>query len=123
MKEDLLELSVEKLNINGSLKYSDDRTAIFHFKNGIYYYYHHKKQYYRVRVNTVVVNKIVEEKQSKYDDNETFVNEYLDVKIVTVEKVYNFKVYPNSRIINDSRYGTMGRYVDSFLDLSSVKDK
>ena len=123
MKEDLLELSIEKLDINGSLKYSDDRTAIFHFENGIYYYYHHKKQYYRIRVNTVVVNKIVEEKQSKYDDSETFVNEYLDVKIVTVEKVYNFKVYPNSRIINDSRYGTIGRYVDSFLDLSSVVDK
>lgn len=123
MKEDLLELSIEKLDINGSLKYHDDRTAIFHFENGIYYYYHHKKQYYRVRVNTVVVNKIVEEKQSKYDENDTFVNEYLDVKIVTVEKVYNFKVYPNSRIINDSRYGTMGRYVDSFLDLSSVVDK
>lgn len=123
MKEDLFELSVEKLDINGSLKYSDDRTAIFHFENGINYYYHHKKQYYRVRVNTVVVNKIVEEKISKYDKNETFVNEYLDVKIVMTEKVYNFKVYPNSRIINDSRYGTMGRYVDSFLDLSSVVDK
>lgn len=121
MKEDLFELSVEKLNINGSLKYSDDRTAMFYFENGINYYYHHKKEYYRVRVNTVVVNKIVEEKQSKYDDNETFVNEYLDVKIVTVEKIYNFKVYPNSRIMSDSRYGTTGRYVDSFLDLSSVK--
>lgn len=121
MKEDLLELTVEKLDINGSLKYSDDRTAIFHFENGINYYYHHKKEYYRVRVNTVVVNKIVEEKISKYDENETFMNEFLDVKIVTVEKVYNFKVYPNSRIINDSRYGTIGRYVDSFLDLSSVE--
>ena len=123
MKEDLFELSVEKLNINGSLKYCDDRTAMFYFENGINYYYHHKKQYYRVRVNTVVVNKIVEEKQSKYDENETFLNEYLDVKIVTVEKVYNFNVYPNSRIMSDSRYGTMGRYVDSFLDLSSVVDK
>ena len=36
MKEDLLELTVEKLDINGSLKYHDDRTAIFHFENGIY---------------------------------------------------------------------------------------
>lgn len=111
---DIFSIAKDRLNINNSIKFSNDKVAIFYYEDEpIEYVCFYRHDTIRVIPKVVIVTNHI---NTRLDDfNNEIESEFVDVKVIIDEKNYNFKIYYNKIINNNIMFGSNGRYTTSYF--------
>lgn len=115
---DIFSIAKDKLDINNSMKFSNDKIAIFYYEEeSIEYVSISRHGVARVKPKVVIVNNHINLTLG-YNGEETE-SEYVDIKIITDDKNYNFKIYYNKIIDRGDMFSGIGKYTTSYFNFNT----